>query len=230
MLYADSIVLTLIFSFITSMGLLGFFMNKFLLMLLLITCASPAVNAQNLRVVQIYTDNQLLELIKENKHLSQVMMDECQLTKDIEVRAIKAKMPSYQFLWGDMLAYGVCVKKDVLLGLYYMRLAANQGLPEGLEQLGRYYHIGKFMQVDTEQAIIFLKAAANSNNLAAQMRLADIYQQGLGSPLDYPMLYSQLHHIVTDNKVIHKKITKLLVALGEKMPERAVHEAKRVNY
>jgi len=205
-------------------------MRKLLFMLLLTACLSPMVNGKSVQVVQIYTDNQLLDLIKENKHLSQVVLDDCQLTQDIEARAVKAKIPSYQFLWGDMLAYGVCIKKDVPLGLYYMRLAAEQGLPEGLEQLGRYYHIGKFMQVDIEQAIVFLTAAANSNNLAAQMRLADIYQQGHGSPLNYPMLYSQLHHSITDNQTTHKKITKILEALSKKMPERAVNQAKRVLY
>ena len=205
-------------------------MRKLLFILLLNMGLLPLVNAQNLQAVQIYTDNQLLDLIKENKHLSQVVLDECQLIQDIEARAIKAEMPSYQFLWGDMLAYGVCIKKDVPLGLHYMRLAADQGLPEGLEQLGRYYHVGKFMQVDIEQAIIFLKAAASTNNLAAQMRLAGIYQQGYGSPLDYPMLYSQLHHAITDDKATHKKIAQLLVALSEKMPERVVSEAKRSRY
>ena len=129
-----------------------------------------------------------------------------------------------------MLAYGVCIKKDVPLGLHYMQLAADQGLPEGLEQLGRYYHIGKFMQVDINQAIIFLKAAASSDNLAAQMRLANIYQQGQGSPLDYPMLYSQLHHSITDDKVTHKKIAELLIALEQKMPERVVNNAKKGHY
>ena len=74
-------------------------------------------------------------------------------------------MPSYQFLWGDMLAYGVCVKKDIQLGLHYMALSADQGLSEGLEQMGRYYHIGKFMQVDVTKAIVYLKAAAAMNNL-----------------------------------------------------------------
>jgi len=189
-----------------------------------------SAKAQNLQAVQIYTDNQLLALIKENKHLSQVVLDECQLVQDIEARAIKANMPSYQFLWGDMLAYGICIKKDVPLGLHYMQLAADQGLPEGLEQLGRYYHVGKFMQVDINQAITFLKAAASSDNLAAQMRLASIYQQGLGSPLDYPMLYSQLHHSITDDKAIHKKIEKLLMALEKKMPERIVNNAKNGRY
>ena len=190
----------------------------------------PLVKGQNLTAVQIYTDNQLLNLIKENKHLSQVVIDECQLVQDIEARAIKAKMPSYQFLWGDMLAYGVCVKKDISLGLHYMRLVADQGLVEGMEQIGRYYHQGKFMQVDIDQAIVFLKAAAAMNNLAAQMRLASIYQQNYGSPLDYPALYSQLHHAITDDKATHKKISRLLSQLAEKMPDKVVNMAKRKSY
>ncbi len=193
--------------------------------------ALPASAFQrNLQAVQIYTDNQLLDLIKENKHLSQVVLDECQLVQDIEARALKAKMPAYQFLWGDMLAYGVCVKKDIQLGLHYMRLAADQGLSQGLEQLGRYYHLGKFMQVDIERAMIYLKTAASLNNLAAQMRLADIYHQGHGSPLDYPALYSQLHHAVTDDKKTHKKITKLMKHLANKMPAKVVNAAKRADY
>jgi TPR repeat protein len=129
--------------------------------LLLISALSLFVSndsyGQKLEAVQIYTDNQLLSLIKENRHLGQVVLDECQLVQDIEARATKSKYPSYQFLWGDMLAFGVCVKKDVPLGLHFMRNAADQALPEALEQLGRYYHTGKFMQVDVEKAIFFLK-------------------------------------------------------------------------
>tara|TARA_R110001583_G_scaffold296_4_gene2679 strand:+ start:3761 stop:4390 length:630 start_codon:yes stop_codon:yes gene_type:complete len=200
------------------------------LLLLVFICFIPSVTGQNLTAVQIYTDDQLLNLIKENKHLSQVVLDECQLVQDIEARAIKSEMPSYQFLWGDMLAYGICVKKDIELGLHYMRLAADQGLVEGLEQMGRYYHVGKFMQVDMDKAILFLKAAASMNNLAAQMRLATIYQQGYGSPLDYPELYSQLHHAITDDKAIHNKISKLKNQLAMKMPEHVVAAAKKSDY
>lgn len=201
-----------------------------LTLFLISLCFLPLAYGQNLTAVQIYTDDQLLNLIKENKHLSQVVLDDCQLVQDIEARAIKSEMPSYQFLWGDMLAYGVCVKKDIELGLHYMRLAADQGLAEGLEQMGRYYHIGKFMQVDIDQAIIFLKAAASMNNIAAQMRLASIYQQGYGSPLDYPELYSQLHHAVTDDKAIHKKINQLKKQLATKMPIQVITAAKRTDY
>ncbi|WP_077341035.1 tetratricopeptide repeat protein [Pseudocolwellia agarivorans] len=187
-------------------------------------------SAEALKVVQIYTDNELLDLIKDNKHLGQVVLDDCQLVQDIEARAIKSQMPSYQFLWGDMLAYGVCVKKDVELGLYYMQEAADQGLSEGLEQLGRYYHIGKFVQVDVDKAIRYLKEAATLKNLKAQIRLAQIYDQGFGSPLDFPALYSQLHHAVTDDKKVHKKISTLLLKLADKMPERVINAAKVTEY
>lgn len=183
-----------------------------------------------MQAVQIYSDNQLLDLIKENKHLSQVVLDECQLVQDIEARATKSKMPSYQFLWGDMLAYGVCIKKDIELGLYYMQSAADQGLPEALEQMGRYYHIGKFMQPDLDKAIMFLKAASASNNLNAQLRLADLYNDGHGSPLDFPALYSQLHHAVTDDKKVHKRISDSLADLADKMPDHIVAKAKRLKY
>ena len=163
-------------------------------------CILQSAHGASLKAVQVYSDNVLLDLIKENKHLSQVVIDECQLVQDIEARATISNKPGFQFLWGDMLAYGVCVKKNIPLGLHYMKEAAEQGLPEALEQLGRYYHIGKFMQPDIREAIIFLKEAASLNNLKAQIRLAEIYNKGDGSPLDYPELYAQLHHSVTDDK------------------------------
>jgi len=204
---------------------------KRLLMAMLLACANFfSVLAAELTAVQIYSDNVLLDLIKENKHLSQVVIDDCQLVQDIEARAVKSQMPSYQFLWGDMLAYGVCVKKDVPLGLHFMQASADQGLSEALEQMGRYYHIGKFVQVDVNQAMMFLKESASLKNLKAQLRLADIYLAGHGSPLDFPQLYVQLHQSVTDDKKVHKNIAMHLAKLAEKMPERVVNAAKKGKY
>jgi len=205
-------------------------MKLYLFPLFLSVFFSFQSSADELKVVQIYTDNELLDLIKENKHLGQVVLDECQLVQDIEARAVKSKMPSYQFLWGDMLAYGVCVKKDIELGLHYMNEAADQGLSEALEQIGRYYHVGKFFQKDMDLSLRFLKEAAALKNLKAQIRLAKIYNQGLGSPLDYPALYSQLHHAITDNKKVHNQISMLLLKLADKMPERVVKAAKVTEY
>jgi hypothetical protein len=62
------------------------------------------------------------------------------------------------------------------------------------------------------------------------MRLAGIYEQGYGSPLDFPALYSQLHHSITDDKVIHKKISVLLSDLASKMPSKVIEQAKRTSY
>lgn len=205
-------------------------MQRLLIAMLLTVTHVTSISAAELTAVQIYTDNVLLDLIKENKHLSQVVIDDCQLVQDIEARAVKSQMPSYQFLWGDMLAYGVCVKKDIPLGLHYMQASADQGLSEALEQMGRYYHIGKFVQVDINQAIIFLKESAALHNLKAQLRLANIYLAGDGSPLDFPQLYTQLHQSVTDDKKLHKTITLQLAKLAKKMPDRVVNAAKSGKY
>jgi TPR repeat protein len=205
-------------------------MQRLLMAILLALVNFFSVSAAELTAVQIYSDNVLLDLIKENKHLSQVVIDDCQLVQDIEARAVKSQMPSYQFLWGDMLAYGVCVKKDVPLGLHFMQASADQGLSEALEQMGRYYHVGKFVQVDVRQAITFLKESAALKNLKAQLRLADIYLTGQGSPLDYPQLYVQLHQSVTDDKKLHKNIAMNLAKLAKKMPERVVNAAKKGKY
>lgn len=205
-------------------------MNRIFWALVLTMSTLATANAEELRAVQIYTENQLADLIKENKHLDQVVLDKCQLVEDIKARAQTSKKPTYQFLWGDMLAYGVCVKRDVELGVHYMHEAANQGLPEALEQIGRYYHIGKFMQVDERKAILYLKEAAALNNLNAQIRLGQIYKQGLGSPLDYPILYSQLHHAVTADENQHQQIVALLSDLQDKMPAHVVEKAKNQKY
>ena len=77
--------------------------QKLLIATLLSFTQFLSVSAAELTAVQIYSDNVLLDLIKENKHLSQVVIDDCQLVQDIEARAVKSQMPSYQFLWGCLL-------------------------------------------------------------------------------------------------------------------------------
>ena len=107
--------------------------------------------------VPLYTESELIALINENTHLARVKADNCQLVQDIEARANKMALPSYQFLYGDMLAYKVCVERDVALGVYYMKKAAEQGLAAALEQLGRYYDVGQLVQKDKTMAITYLR-------------------------------------------------------------------------
>jgi TPR repeat protein len=64
------------------------------------------------------------------------------------------KFLAINFYGGDMLAWGVCVDKDPMRGIYFMHQAAEQGLSAGLEQLGRYYSQGKLFQQDRERGVI----------------------------------------------------------------------------
>ena len=146
-------------------------------------------SAQEVKAVQLYTQDELINLINRNEHLDRVVMDRCQLNQDIEARAEVLKVPAYQFLWGDMLAWGVCVEADPVRGIDFMRQAANQGLPAALEQLGRYYSKGTLVQQDRKRAVIFLREAAALGNLKAQMQLAALFIDGYGSPYDYQDAY-----------------------------------------
>ncbi len=207
---------------------MGELVRSFIKSCIVIALFSSVVKAaEPLEAVQIYSQNELLSLIKTNSHLAKVKADDCQLVQDIEARAIKMNIPAYQFLFGDMLAYAVCVDRDVERGLYYMRLAAEQGLPESLEQMGRYYHLAKFVQQDIDKAIVYLREAAALGNLKAQMRLVKIYNQGGGSPTDYEDAYHWLFNAVSADDKTHKKITKLLEQLGKKMPASVVRRAKK---
>ncbi|MFN3709840.1 MAG: tetratricopeptide repeat protein [Alishewanella aestuarii] len=185
------------------------------------------LHSQELQPVELYTQDELIKLIRENSHLQRVKADDCQLVQDIEARAEIMKLPSYQFLFGDMLAYGVCVPRDVERGWDFMLQSASQGFPEGLEQIGRYYHIGRFVQPDTNKAIIYLREAAAMGNLPARLRLAEILVAGQGSPADFEQTYRWLHHSITADEATHAKINRLKKQLAEKMPARVVANAER---
>ena len=201
-------------------------MNKLGLPLLLFLLLKPA-QAQELEAVQLYSQDELLALIQTNSHLKRVRADDCQLVKDIEARADIMQLPAYQFLYGDMLAYAVCVPRNVERGWDLMLQAAAQGLPEGLEQVGRYYHIGRFVQADIDKAIVYLREASALGNLNAQLRLGNILANGQGSPVDFEQTYRWLHHAVTADSSKHKQIQQVLSRLAKKMPARVVANAKR---
>ncbi|EKE83753.1 tetratricopeptide repeat protein [Idiomarina xiamenensis] len=183
---------------------------------------------EEMEAVQLYSDRELIEMIRDNTHLQRVRdTDRCQLVQDVEAQASLEKRPAYQFLYGDMLAWGVCYKTNAELGLHYMQLAAQQGMPEALEQLGRYYHTGRLVQVDTERAIRYLREAASLGNLPAQLRLADILIAGNGSPYDFEQAYHWLHNAVTADRGQHQQIEKKLKALAKLMPASVVERAQQ---
>ncbi|MFT6528674.1 MAG: TPR repeat protein [Psychrosphaera sp.] len=183
-----------------------------------------------LKAVQIYSQDELLDLIKQNKHLERVKEDRCQLNRDIEDRAVKLKIPAYQFLYGDMLAWGVCVERDAQLGLFYIRLSAEQGLVAAIEQLGRYYDIGRFVQKDQERAYQLTNRAAELGNLNAQFRLVQMNLDGVGSPYDFENSYRWLHHAVIADQKQHAEAADLLMQLSKLMNPKSVKNAKKSAY
>lgn len=197
------------------------------LLLSLLLLLVPASHAQELEAIQLYSQDELLALIRTNSHLKRVKADDCQLVRDIDARADIMQLPAYQFLYGDMLAYAVCVPRNIERGWDLMLQSAAQGLPEGLEQVGRYYHIGRFVQRDIDKAIVYLREASAMGNLNARLRLAQILVDGHGSPVDFEQSYRWLHHAVTADSATHKRIQQLLAKLEQKMPARVVANAKR---
>ncbi|MDP5032788.1 MAG: sel1 repeat family protein [Paraglaciecola sp.] len=191
---------------------------------LLVTVAQAE---EEIVAVQLYSQDELIEMINRNEHLARVVNDRCQLVQDIEARAETLRVPAYQFLWGDMLAWGVCVKADPKRGIAFIQLAAEQGLPAGLEQLGRYYAQGKLVQQDKERAVVFLREASGQGHLKAQIELAELFIEGYGSPYDYVDAYHWLYNAITADKKEHAKISKCLTELEKLMHPKAVREAKR---
>ena len=182
---------------------------------------------EELRAVQLYSQDALIDMINANTHLDKVVADRCQLVQDIEARADVLKIPANQFLWGDMLAWGVCVDAAPSRGIGYMEDAANQGLPAALEQLGRYYAKGTLVQQDKSRAVVYLREAAALKNLKAQIRLVELFLEGYGSPYDYEDAYRWLYNSVTNDKKQHQQISSYLARLEKLMHPKAVRQAKR---
>ncbi|CZF85077.1 flagellar protein MotX [Grimontia marina] len=189
--------------------------------------ASPFAKAEVGPALPVYEESQLIRLFESNMHLKKVKEDDCQLLQDIEARAIRVESPAYQFLYGDMLAWGVCVDRDVETGVYYMQVAAQQGLPAALEQLGRYYSKGTLVQQDKERAIPYLREAASLGNTRARLQLAELLVADYGSPLDYEDAYRWLYHTITADTSTHNRIAMLRRALEDKMPRNVIARAKR---
>ncbi|MGL6152162.1 MAG: tetratricopeptide repeat protein [Aeromonas sobria] len=190
---------------------------------------SAPLAAGELQAVPLYRQDELLNWIEQGRHLTQVKQDRCQLTQDIEARASVMKIPAYQFLWGDMLAWGVCTKPNAELGVQYLWEAANHGLAPALEQLGRYYWKGTLVQKDLVRAETLMREAASLGFLRARIEWVEMLLQGMGSPLDYEDAYRWLHGSVIGDQALHQKAASLLSRLGNRMPANVVARAKAMH-
>ncbi|WP_220732504.1 tetratricopeptide repeat protein [Shewanella morhuae] len=177
--------------------------------------------------VDIYSQDQLLDLIRSNQYLAKVKQDDCQLVQDIEARAQVLKQPLYQFLWGEMLNHGTCVKANPAKGIALLRDSAEQGSSEAMLKLADYYQSGKFVIRNKDRAVHYLLPAAASGDLTARMTLVRLFSEGDGSSRDYEMAYHWLYNDVFTDEATQKKALSLLKALAAKMPPSAVARAQQ---
>ncbi len=179
------------------------------------------------KAVDIYSQEQLIDLIRTKQYLTRVKGDDCQLVQDIEARAEVLKQPLYQYLWAEMLNYGICVKANPPRGISMLKDAAEQGSAEALVRIAEYYNDGKFVIQDKERAVQYVLPAAANGDLPARMMLVNLFGQGYGSPRDYEYAYHWLYNEVFSSDKTKHKALKLLKVLEGKMPASAVARAKQ---
>ncbi|WP_234418453.1 tetratricopeptide repeat protein [Dongshaea marina] len=178
--------------------------------------------------VQIYREDDLLKLINKGLHLERVVLDECQLVQDIEARALVMKLPAYRFLWGNMLAEGVCVDSNVALGFDFIWRAARQGLPEALAYLGHAYATGTMVKQNAQRAMPLMIEAASLGYRPARVELVELLLEGYGSPLDYEKAYYWLLNSVGEELGGDEREERLLDRLALKMPPEVVERIKNI--
>lgn len=179
--------------------------------------------------VDIYSQKQLLDLIKQDRYLEQVKADDCQLVQDIEARAQVLNQPLYQYLWGEMLNYGICVPAQPSRGMELLQMAANQGSPEAMVLLAQYYQDGVFVVQNKHRAVQYVLPAAANGNQTARLMLARLMSQGYGSPRDYELAYHWLFNEVFSEEATKLEALTLLQGLEAKMPASVVKRARKAS-
>lgn len=200
-------------------------MLRIALLLLLVTSAN--VLAEETKAVDIYSQEQLLALIRSKQYLTRVKADDCQLVQDIEARAEVLKQPLYQYLWGEMLNFGICVKANPPRGISLLRDAAEQGSAEAMVRIAEYYKDGKFVLQNKERSVQYLLPAAANGDLPARMMLVELFAKGYGSPRDYVLGYHWLYNQVFSDEQTQQDAKRLLQLLAAKMPASQVEKAKK---
>ena len=185
----------------------------------------PPTDLNDIEAIQLYSQSELIRLINQNTHLQRVKFDRCQLVEDIEARATVLEIPAYQFLWGDMLAWGVCVERNPKLGILYMQESASQGFPAGLEHLGRYARTGTLVNQDFNKAVLYLREASALGSEKALLQLVDLFLEGHGSPYDYQDAYIWLSQVITADKDYQASIVNKRELLAQRMSGQSIRIA-----
>ena len=190
-------------------------MLRYVLIIVLSIISLPSMAAP--KAVDVYTQEQLVDLIRSKRYLTQVKGDDCQIVEDIEARAEVLKQPLYQYLWAEMLNYGICVKANPPRGISMLKTSARQGSAEAMVRMAEYYHDGKFVMEDKERAVQYVLPAAATGDLPARIMLVRLFGEGYGSPRDYETGFHWLYNEVFSDETVQAEASNLLKVLEAKM-------------
>ncbi|MBM25330.1 MAG: flagellar protein MotX [Chloroflexi bacterium] len=180
---------------------------------------SFAINQSfELTPVPIYTENELISWINKDSHLKRLETDDCQIVEDIVARATRIDLPSYQFLYGDMLINSVCVEQNIETGLFYIRESAKQGFNPALYKLAQFYSKPIYVQKNDQRAIALLEEASFTGHVDSSILWAELLLEERGSPIDYPKVLKDLKESFSQ-KDKHHKIKELIEKIKFKIPE-----------
>jgi TPR repeat protein len=179
-------------------------------------------------LIQLYTQDELNSLIKENRHLERIKIDECQFTRDIKDRAMILNYPAYLYLWADMNFTDTCIKGNVADGVVALKLAADKGMPVAMYKLGGLYLTGKYVQSDYDLAYRYIYDAASLGNDEAKLTLVNLLVNNEGNEADFVNAYHWLFKTVYSDPKKHELAKTLLSQLKKKMPISYVEKAEKM--
>ena len=181
--------------------------------------------------VNVYTVDELNTYVENGIYLKVIHeRDKCQFTPDIEDRARIVGMPAFEFVWGDMLIKGICVKQDAELGLDYLQKAVAHAYAPAMMQLADYYERGFLVPQNKDTAISLMRAAAAVGSPHARLAWADMLVRGLGAPAYYEEAFSWLYHSLYLNEYDILKSQYLQSEMKKMMPPNIVARAMSNGY
>ncbi len=169
--------------------------------------------------VEMYTMKQMDAMV-ENRIYERVVktQDKCQFVTDIEDRARLVGVPVFQFVWGDMLINGICVRPDLELGIEYIKKSADNSYAPAMERMSFYYEKGFFVNKDLNKSERYMHTAAALGSKTGRLGWADMLIRGFGTPQHYEEAYSWLVHAHYSDPYSASKKDFLKEQLGKLLP------------
>ncbi|MBL6734484.1 MAG: sel1 repeat family protein [Shewanellaceae bacterium] len=177
-----------------------------------------------IKAIDVYSEALLLNYIRRDLHLWRIKKDDCQIVDDIIANAQVLRLPTFQYLYGEMLLYGVCVRKNVPYGMNVLRDSVRQGMPEAMYKLAVYYRDSDYLIENPEKSVRLLLEAAQTGHMRSRLLLVELLLDGFGSARDHEKAYDWLYHARFSKAEQRRKAQTLLAALANILPPSVVYK------